>query len=68
MVTTTNCADKHSPTGDPDHVAYGQDYYWSCTCGQSAAFMSGKETAEAKGKNHERYCMDDGTVTVRVSL
>lgn len=68
MARSTTRADEHSPTGDPDHVAYGQDYYWSCTCGQSAAFMTDEQTAHAKGEKHERYCMDDGIVMVRVSL
>jgi len=68
MTETTTRAEEHSSTGDPNHVAYGQDYYWSCTCGRSAAFLTGEETARSKGENHERYCISDGTVTVRVSV
>jgi len=67
MTETTTRADAHTPTGDPEHVAYGQDYYWSCSCGRSAAFLTDEQTAESRGEKHERYCMDGGTVTVRVA-
>lgn len=67
MATSTKAADDHTPTGDPDHVAYGADYYWTCTCGASAAHLTDEATAHGAAEHHEQYCYDDGDVTVRVS-
>jgi len=66
MPTTTQTAKEHSPTGDPDHVAHGSDYYWTCTCGASARFLTSQSKAEHKAGHHEQYCRHDGDVTVEV--
>jgi len=66
MATLTTQAKTYEPHGDPDHVAYGADFTWSCTCGKSSAFVTTKRKAEHRAESHEDYCMHDGTVTVDV--
>ena len=67
MARSTTRADNHEPSGDPDHVAYGKDYYWTCTCGRQASHFTTENIAHYEAEKHERYCMHDGTATVRVS-
>ncbi len=64
MMQLTDDAEEYSPTGDPNHVDYGQDFVWSCTCGQTSAFVTGKEKAIRRAKAHEQHC--DGETTVDV--
>lgn len=58
----------YEPTGDPDHVAYGKDFYWVCTCGASGAHLTTKSRATHRAQRHAEYCRADGTTTVRVSV
>jgi len=67
MVQTTDDADTHTPTGDSEHVAYGKDYYWTCTCGSFGMCLTTEDTARQQAAHHERHCTDSGTTTVRVS-
>jgi len=57
---------EHEPTGDPEHIAYGKDYYWRCSCGASAPFITTKDKAKGRGKSHEENCPDNGTVEVQI--
>jgi len=66
MATSEPAVDSYEPTGDPEHVAYGKDFYWTCACGSSASFLTREPKAEHGAEQHERYCMDDGETTVRV--
>jgi hypothetical protein len=66
MVETTDAADAHEPTGDPEHVAFGSNYYWTCTCGRSAPFMTTQRKAMSRGSEHERHCTGEATVEVSV--
>jgi len=67
MARSTTRADDHEPIGNPEHVAYGKDYYWTCTCGRRASHFTTEDTAHHEAEEHERYCMDNGTTTVKVS-
>jgi len=67
MVSTTDAADDSEPTGDPEHVAYGADFWWSCTCGAAAHHLTRRATAEHAAEEHETYCFVNGDVTVRVN-
>jgi len=59
MVSTTKAAKNYTATGDPDHVAYGADFHWTCTCGRSAGFATTKRKATLRAKHHEQYCNGD---------
>ena len=65
MVSMTTQAKEYNPVGDPDHVAYGEQYYWSCSCGLSAPTFGTKSQMQHRGKSHEENC--DGSVTVQVN-
>lgn len=65
MATSDPAVDDYEPTGDSEHVAYGKNFYWTCACGSSAAFLTSKAKAMHGAESHERYC--DGTATVRVN-
>jgi hypothetical protein len=65
MPHTTQAAKDHEPIGDPDHVSFGENYYWKCSCGRSAPFMTTQKKAVRRGAQHEKYC--EGKVTVEVS-
>ena len=60
----TEAAQKHEPFGDTDHVAYGKDFHWTCSCGSSSAFMTTRQVAESRANAHERYCTGETTVKV----
>jgi len=68
MATDHDAVADYEPTGDPDHVAYGADYYWTCTCGASANFFTAESKARYRAEQHEQYCRDNGTATIRVAL
>jgi len=63
-VSVTDAAQQHQPTGDPDHVAYGQDFYWTCSCGQSSAFLGSLDKQMFRAEQHNEYC--DGATRVEV--
>jgi hypothetical protein len=63
-VSVTDEAQSHEPIGDPDHVAYGQDFVWRCSCGQSSAFLAGLDKQTYRAEQHSRYC--DGATCVEV--
>ena len=67
MATSEPGVDDYEPTGDPEHVAYGKDFWWSCTCGAAAGHLTRRETAEAAAEEHETYCFTGGETTVRVN-
>lgn len=60
----TKAAREYEPTGDPDHVAYGADYRWQCSCGRKSHYVTTERKAKNRASNHERYC--DGETTVDV--
>jgi len=60
----TEDARKHEPTGDPEHIAYGQDYTWSCSCGRTSEFIYSQKKAERNAEAHERYCGGETVVDV----
>lgn len=62
MTTKTQAAKAYEPIGDPDHVSYGEDFVWSCSCGKSCAFVTSEKKAEYRAENHEENCR--GTVTI----
>jgi len=62
MPQLTTQAEQYEPTGDPDHVAYGQDFIWSCSCGQSGNFVTSKNRATGRAEQHEQYCSGHTTV------
>jgi len=64
MVSTTTAATDYEPTGDPEHVAYGADFVYTCTCGKTSPFITTKAKQMHRAKKHERYC--DGTTEVDV--
>lgn len=66
MATITDAAQAHEPTGDPDHVSYAKDYYWTCTCGASQSTFTRLKQAEHRALSHEEYCMDNGVTTIQV--
>lgn len=66
LVTLTTAAEQYEPSGDPDHVAYGSDYLWTCTCGASSRFFATRTKQLARAKQHSRYC--DGETEVDVHL
>lgn len=66
MARLTDAAINHEPTGDPEHVAYGQDYRWTCDCGASSSFLAGADETRRRAERHEQYCPQDGTATVEV--
>ena len=61
----TQAAVNHDPVGDPEHSAYGEDYYWKCSCGQSSSTLTTKSKAEYRAKQHENYCTGEATVKVQ---
>jgi hypothetical protein len=63
-VSVSVAAQNHEPTGDPDHVAYGQDFVWRCSCGQSSAFLARLDKQTYRAEQHSRYC--DGRTRVEV--
>jgi len=67
MVAETDAAESYEPIGDPDHVGYGADFYWACTCGDTSRFITTREKARHSAEHHEQYCMDDGDVLVKVT-
>lgn len=66
MPNVTDDAKAHEPTGDPDHAAFGENYYWTCTCGHSARFFTTQRKAVSRGAEHERNCTGDVSVEVSV--
>jgi len=64
MPTLTQQAQAYEPTGDPDHVAYGKDFHWRCSCGKTSNFFTSESRAVTRAQSHEDYC--DGTTTVDV--
>jgi len=64
MVSTTDAADDYEPTGDPEHVAYGQAYYWECPCGSGSHFLMGRRKAQSQAEEHERYCEAEPVIEV----
>lgn len=67
MATTTDAVENYEPSGDPEHVSYASDFYWTCTCGASAGRLTKRKEAEYAGEKHEQYCFENGDVTVRVN-
>jgi len=65
MVDVSDTAAQHDPSGDEEHIAHGQDYYFACSCGTTSMFRTDASSARQRGAAHETYC--DGDVTIRVS-
>jgi len=63
-VSVTDAAQQHEPTGDPEHVAYGMSYVWTCSCGQSSTHIRKIHKQKYEARQHARYC--DGEVRVEV--
>lgn len=66
MAEITTQAEQHEPTGDSEHVAYGKNYYYRCSCGHTSRFLTTQNKATYRAEQHEEYC--DGETTVEVSL
>lgn len=66
MATVTSNAESHKPRGDPDHIAYGRDYFWRCSCGKEATRITRKSQAKSAAERHEEYCPKNGTAEVDV--
>lgn len=64
MTTVTKEAEEFEPTGDSAHVGYGKNYGWECTCGRESAHITRLPKAKSRAEGHERYCDQDGEVTV----
>lgn len=64
-VTLTTDAQDYEPVGDPEHVAYGADFVWRCTCGASSRFLTTKAKQQARAEAHADYCDGDTVVDVR---
>jgi hypothetical protein len=62
----TTRADEYEPTGDPDHAAYASDFYYACSCGKQARYLTTRDKAEHRAQQHERYCPEDGETEIRV--
>lgn len=63
-VTMTDAAKNYEPIGDPDHVAYASDFYWTCSCGKSGRFLVSESRAKSLGISHATECGGDITVDV----
>lgn len=64
-VRLTDAARDYEPTGDSDHVAFGADFVWTCTCGASSAFLTTRRKQEARAQSHADYCDGETVVDVR---
>jgi hypothetical protein len=62
--TLTDDAEAYTPTGDPEHVAYGANYVWSCSCGRGSVFITTRPKAIGRATEHEANC--GGTTEVDV--
>lgn len=62
----TQAAREYKPTGDPDHVAYGANYTWECSCGRSGRFLTVESKAKNQAHQHEQNCWENGETTVDV--
>jgi hypothetical protein len=60
----TDDAHDHEPTGDPDHVAFGKNYTWRCSCGNRGVFALTERKATRKARKHESHCPGETTVDV----
>ena len=62
----TDAAEDYDPTGDSDHIAYGADFVWRCSCGRTSGTSTIEPRARHRAEAHEEYCMKRGDVTLDV--
>lgn len=63
-VRLTDAARNYEPIGDPEHVAYGADFVWTCSCGASSRFATTERKQIVRAQSHTDYC--DGETVVDV--